>query len=98
MDDCIQVPRLHAESAIAEPVMLRHVFDEDEFAWGRGLVLFAETAREYVVFVLTLFHEDSEDAAGKTVTPAVLGRSFPADFSFWTGGFLRVGLVGLDLP
>ncbi len=80
----------------AEPVMLRHSFDEQGFGWRGGCMLTAKAFEELIELFL-LFPGKYGKCAGEAVAEIVAHGCGEAFGRFWTRGVLRVGLIGCDL-
>ncbi|MGA8030338.1 MAG: hypothetical protein WB992_24605 [Bryobacteraceae bacterium] len=87
---------LHQQGATAEPMMLRHFFDEDDFGCADRFVLATEVEVKCVEVGLVFPSEDGEVAV-ETVTESVFGGSGFALLGFGAGALLSVGLIGGDL-
>jgi len=85
-----------AGGAQIDPVMVGHLFDQDLFGRGSGLVLGDEIIEQQVELGgIFAFHEAG--AGGEAVREAIAGRGRFACFGFGSGGLLRIRLIGVDL-
>ena len=84
---------LEALRALAEPVVLRHLFDQNRFGEGGGLMLGAKAADEVIEFILIFRGQDGE-GAGEAVAEIVHRGSGFAFRGFWSCAVLSVLLVG----
>src|SRR5581483_7649042 len=84
---------LEVDGALAEPMMLRHFVDEQEFGDGGGFMLGTEAGFESKKFLRVFAFENGECAA-KSILEIVFAGSGFALRAFRTGTVLRVGLVG----
>src|SRR5581483_8509920 len=84
---------LEIDSALDEPVVLRHSFNEEEFGDGGGFVLGVKARFESKEYLRVFGLQDGECAAKSVLEIIFAGSGFSLG-AFRTGAVLRVGLVG----
>lgn len=87
---------LETLGALAEPVVLRHILDQDGFGGGGGLVLGAEGVEELVEFMLIFGRQDVK-GAGEAMAQIVFAGCGFSGVSGGTGGELGVLAIGGNL-
>src|SRR5581483_4433385 len=84
-------------SALAQPVVLSHLFDQDLFSKGGGLMFFQESLLEIIEIFRALPFEQSEDVTSEAMTECVLTGCFFSRGTRRTGGVLGIFAIRRDL-
>jgi hypothetical protein len=89
----LEVWVLERQSALAGPVVLRHLLDQDQFGAGGWPVLFDQVTDELAVIGFIFVGEEEESSGERVFTVVACGGGFPG-FSLRAAAVLGVSLIG----